>query len=257
MRAEIEVPDLEDFRESVDALGKNRNSTIIKTLYLTASRCNEFLTKISPSDVGRTEALGDLVTWDFEKIVVPNIQYKGKEKVEAITCKPRLGVQPKKDAVPILLLKIPVLKRKKREKEPKKVKPQKFKIVAIPCVMDFEPWCAHLLYWMRDHDGKLFFDLTRQSVFKIIKRELGYHPHHLRRIRVLHLVDYYGLSRKQISLVTGWSMKTGYGVLGQNVSPTVDRYLHSQWKEYIRKLLVPLDVIKRGIITLEQEIAVV
>jgi hypothetical protein len=244
MRRDIEVPDLEDFRESVDALGRNRNSTIIKTLYLTASRCNEFLTKISPSDLGRTEALGKLVICDIKKIIVPNIQYKGKEKIEAITCKPRLGVQPKKDVVPILLLKIPVLKRRKREKEPKQVKRQKFKNVAIPCIMDFEPWCADLLYWIRDHDGKLCFDLTRQSVFKIIKRELGYHPDHLRQIRVSHLVDYYGFPGEQIPLVTGWSMKTGYGILGQKVSPMVNIYLHSQWKEYIRKLLVSLDVIK-------------
>jgi len=89
MSAEIDVPALDEFRASVDALGKTRNSTIIKLLYLTASRCNEFLTKISPSDVGKTEALGQFVTYDITKIIVPNIQYKGKEKVEAITCKPR------------------------------------------------------------------------------------------------------------------------------------------------------------------------
>jgi hypothetical protein len=156
--------------------------------------------------------------------------------------------------VPILLLKIPVLKRGKREQAPKREAPLKFKLIAIPCVMDFEPWCVDLLYWMRDHEGTLWFDLTRQSVFKIIKRELGYYPHHLRSIRVSHLVDNYHFDGEQIALVTGWSMKTGFGVLGQHVSPSVDSYLHNQWKAYIIKLLVPLDVVKRDVIHLGQEI---
>lgn len=241
MRSDIEVPDLKDFRVSVDALGHNRNSTIIKTLYLTASRCNELLTKISPSDIGRTEAFGKLVTHSFKDIIVPNIQYKGKEEIEARTLKPRLGEQPKKDSITTLLLKIPVLQQRKN-KDSEKEKPQKFKLVAIPCVKDFEPWVIDLLEWMSGNQGNLCFDLTRQSVFKIIKRGLGYHPHHLRNIRVSHLVDNYGFTGEQISLVTGWSMKTGYGVLGENVSPMVDIYLHNQWKKYIRKLLVPLDV---------------
>lgn len=99
--------------------------------------------------------------------------------------------------------------------------------------------------------------LTRQSVFKIIKCELGYYPHHLRPIRVSHLVDNYHFEGERISLVTGWSMRTGFGVLGQNVSPRVDSYLHNQWQAYIGKLLVPLDVVKRDGIHLGQELTVV
>jgi len=79
MRSDIEVPDFKDFRERVDALGRNKNSAIIKTLYLTASRCNEFLTKTSPSDEGYTIPLGKFVTCSFPDIVVPNIRYKDKE----------------------------------------------------------------------------------------------------------------------------------------------------------------------------------
>ena len=254
MKAEIEVPDLQDFRNSVDALGKNRNSVIIKTLYLTASRCDEFTTKLCPADVGVTRALGKLVTVDLQKIIVPNIQYKDKEKIEAVD--PRLGKQPPKDLINILLIKIPVLKQRKRKKDPQRETPQKYKIVALPIVRDFEPWVFDLAEYIKEQN-ELCFHLTRQTVLKIVKKELGYHPHHLRHIRVSHLINNYGFTGEQISLVTGWSMRTGFGVIGQNVSGMIDIYLHSQWKTYIRKLLVPLDVVKRNVITLEPEIAVV
>jgi hypothetical protein len=164
MRKEIPVPSVEEFRNSVDSLGKNRNATIIKTLYLTASRCNEFLTKICPSDVGVTRALGDLVTYEVQDLVIPNIQYKEKgaweEYLESEKCKKRYfgRKKPTKDTIRILVLKIPVLKQRNNKKHPEKRKPQKYKVCAIPCVKDFEPWYEDLALWIGDHDDKLCFN---------------------------------------------------------------------------------------------------
>jgi len=262
MRKEIPVPSVEEFRNNVDAIGRNRNSTIIKTLYLTASRCNEFLTKICPSDVGVTRALGKLVTYEVKDFVVPNIQYKEKGAWEAYInselCKKRYfgKKKPTKDMIRILLLKIPVLKQRKSRKNPEKKKPQKFKMCAIPCVKSFEPWYEDLSLWIGEHDDKLCFNLTRQSVLKIVKSALGYHPNHLRHIRVTHLVNNYQFTGEQVSLVTGWTMSRGFGFLGQRVSGRVNIYLHSQWTNYIEKLLIPLDLIKKDIITLNPAVAV-
>ena len=123
-------------------------------------------------------------------------------------------------------------------------------MVAIPCIRSFEPWHEDLALWIDEHGDRLCFDLTRQSVLKIVKRKLGYHPHHLRHIRVTHLVNNYKFTGEQVSLVTGWTMSSSYGFLGQNVSDKVNIYLHSNWDTYIKKLLVPIDEIKQDIITL-------
>jgi len=258
MRKEIPVPSVAEFRKSVDDLGKNRNSLIIKTLYLTASRSNEFLTKLCPSDVGVTRALGKLVTCELKDLVVPNIQYKNKAKyIAELNSKRWFGrSRPSEDLLKILLLKIPVLKQRRNKKEPEKIKPQKFKMVAIPCEPDFEPWTIDLLKWISKHEMKLCFDLTRQSVLKIVKSRLGYHPHHLRHIRVTHLVNNYKFTGEQVSLVTGWTMSRGFGFLGQRVSGRVNIYLHSQWTNYIEKLLIPLDFVKKDMITLNPAVAV-
>lgn len=158
MKELIDVPEVADFRESVDSLGKNRNSILIKTLYLTASRANEFNTNICPSDVGHTRALGELVRWNILKKSYPHIYYKSKEEMEARTSKPRVGKQPKRDIIRILTLKIPVLKQGKNKKHPEIKYPQKFKTLGLPFLNEFEPWCVdivrHLLAISENKDEK-------------------------------------------------------------------------------------------------------
>lgn len=250
MKDLIDVPEVADFRKSVDSLGKNRNSILIKTLYLTASRCNEFNTNICPSDVGKTRALGKLVRWNILKKSYPHIYYKSKEEVEARNSKPRVGKQPKRDIIRILTLKIGVLKQGKNKNHPEIQYPQKFKTLGLPVLNEFEPWCMDIVRYLNDTKERreenygFCFNLTRQGSGSIVKKSLGYHQHHLRHIRYTHLLSNYGFTPAQGSLVTGWSMRSGFHARGQVIPANVDRYSHMRWQTYFRKLLVPLEVVK-------------
>jgi hypothetical protein len=48
----------------------------------------------------------------------------------------------------------------------------------------------------------------------------------------------YGFGATDITQVAGWSLRTGFGAIGEAASPNVDRYLSLQWKQYIDKLFI-------------------
>lgn len=53
-----------------------------------------------------------------------------------------------------------------------------------------------LLKYIKNHQAKLNFDITRQRAFQIVRENLGdyfhtIHPHRLRHFRFTHLVSYY------------------------------------------------------------------
>jgi integrase len=215
-RTMSEVPELGEFRDYIDDLGNNRDTLLIKSLYLTASRCEELLTRACPSDK-TTRALGHLVDHSIYHV-------KTGERDD-----------------PILVFKVPVLKRRSKKEQ------QIFKIIALPCNPEYEPWTLDLLRYITQKNRSLSFDLTRGRVYQIVKAALKgldskAHPHSLRHYRLTHLVLNYNFKDYEVTQIAGWTTRTGFSMLGSSAaaSPNIDIYLHLRWKEYIPKLLVPL-----------------
>lgn len=204
----------------MDHLPSGRDKTLIETLYVTASRVNELCTKSCTSDK-KTKALGRLVTSSIEHFKWKNLDY------------------------PILKVKIPVEKRK--------AKSQVFKNIVLPMrTKDQEPWVEDVAKWIYDRDIRehseahcLCFDLTRNSVYKIVRKNLlpldkDIHPHSIRHYRLTHLFQNYGFDGKDLAAVAGWTLRSGFNLMGEDVSPMVNIYIESQWQKLMPKLLRPL-----------------
>jgi len=69
------IPEFRKFREVVDSIRARRNRTLIKTLYLTAARVSEIVTKTSPWERMHCQ------TKPFGKYMDDSIRDFGKEKV--------------------------------------------------------------------------------------------------------------------------------------------------------------------------------
>ena len=220
--AEGEVPEPKLFRYIVDRIEPLRNRVMTELLYLTASRVSEFVTKQSPTDK-TTKALGSLVGFNLATYKIPN---------------------------DTLLIKIPVLKRRGhvKDKVTGQVRDRLFyKTIAIPSYPIYEPWVVQdILPWVvKKKDRKMGFDLNRMTVLGIIKDEfkpyhLDVHPHSLRHFRLSHLSSYYGFGVMELIQTAGWSYKSGLRSAGLP-SGQLDTYLHANWKDQMKLLLVPLE----------------
>lgn len=209
------VPELHTFRKAVEAIPDPRDRTLIQALYLCAARVSELTTK-----VGRWE-LEHKKTKPYGRFLEPRIEEFNGEKV--------------------LLLKSAIAKRKTKSKRLRQQKQIRlvFKLIALPCSMEYEPWTVKLLEHIRDHKN-INFSLTRSTVYKIVRKRLSsldehIHTHSLRHYRLTHLVEYYGFDSYDLTLFAGWTFQTGV-----RSSAPLDTYLHLDWRKYFPKLLKPL-----------------
>lgn len=201
------VQSVKEFRKTVDKIPDPRDSTLIKAFYLCASRTNELLTRQIPSDLGHTRAVGDLVSCELSS------WGRGKNYVK------------------VLVLTLPVLKRRPKRKGVSVV----YKTVGVPCSNKFEPWAVDILKHIQN-SGSLHFDLTRRRVNQIVHKHLDTPKNVnvknlLRHTRLTHLVSYYGFTAEEVILFAGWSFGSAFRG-GQ-----LDSYLHLDWRKTFPKLL--------------------
>ena len=203
------IPEFRKFREVVDHILPLRNQTLIKTLYLTAARVSEIVTKTPPWERihGQTKPFG--------KYMDDAIRDFGKEKV--------------------FLLKIAQTKRRG------KLKAKDFRMVALPCYPKYEPWTLDLMKY-RVNNKRSSFDLTRQRVGQIVKKELhmldsNVNPNKLRTYRIAHLVEEYGFDQYDLMAYLGMQIKTSPKLTELNI---IDTSPDSAWKRYFPKLLKPI-----------------
>jgi len=210
-----EVPEFSVFRKAVDQIRSKRDSLLIKTLYLTAGRVSELITKVTPWEIEHrmTKPYGVFLEWKLN-------EFKGER---------------------LLLLKMAVAKRRKKKKRKgKTVSVLVYKTIALPTNPKFEPWTVDLLKHIVK-SGNLTFSLTRQRIWQIVKQCLTHldthiHPHSFRHYRISHLVQVYDFNAYNITAYSGWTFKTSFGKMGMG-SGQLDIYLHLSWKNYFPKLL--------------------
>jgi len=219
-----QVPEFKRFRKVVDHISKKRDKVLIETLYLTASRVSEIVTKVGAYDLehGKSKAYGKHLNWQLADFQV------NREKNERV-----------------LLITEAIAKRKlktKRDKERGYIP----KTIALPVMPVYEPFTKDLLEWIRDY-GNLSFNLGRTRVWQIVKTHLRdldpkVKTHSLRRWRLNHLVTEYKFDPYDLAVYAGWSVKHSFGVVGMSVSPHQDAYMHNAWRRYFPKLLKPFKI---------------
>jgi len=69
-------------------------------------------------------------------------------------------------------------------------------------------------------DSEPLFNMTRQHGWNIVKRWLGFNPHHLRHIRNTHLAEYYGFTDQMLVRWNGWQDSRPASVYS-HLSPSV------------------------------------
>ena len=207
------VPEFRKFRKAVDNIRNVRNKTLIITLYLTAARVSEIITKTSPWERihHQTRPFGD-------DLSLRSVKTRGRKKTV------------------ILLITLALTKRRKNSKL------EKFRVVALPGKLEYEPWLFDLLKHHRDNNRRLSFDLTRQRVGQIVKKELRMldptvSPNKLRTYRIAHLVRKYGFDQIDLMAYLGMQMKTSRELTELNI---IDTSHDSAWKRYFPKLLKPI-----------------
>lgn len=180
-------------------------------LYLTAARVSDVITKTSPweREHHQTRPFGTNLSFGTGR-------FTGRKKFD------------------ILLINVPLAKRRGSPKR------ENFRVVALPCKLDYEPWTLNLAKHIREN-GRLSFDLTRQRVAQIVKKELGtfgltVSPDKLRTYRISHLVKEYGFDQIDLMAYLGIPMKPSRELANLDMP---DTSLDLSWKRYFQKLLKP------------------
>lgn len=254
------IPELKDFRLYVDNLKcPTKEQVFIKTLYLTGARASELLTKTTPYQRkhNKSKPYGSLLRMELKDYRTSRAD---EEVTKLLLLKLAVAKQTKKKKMVPRFFKDGYLAHQEGEQsqadpsepvEAYSVQTQKvrMKVVPIPCSNDYEPWCIDLLRWINDRkksNGTLAFGFTEMTAQNIVKRNLskldaGIHPRLLSRYRIIHLIRNYGFSKYQIAAFTGWSLSSMFRSMGISVSSNMDLYGHSQWRDFVDKLLVPLE----------------
>jgi len=265
----IQAVDMIKLRSHISSIPYPRDATLLKALYLTACREVELLTEAAPYDLlhGKTKPYGIYLKFgiqDYE--ILPTMKDKGTEteKVLLITMAVAKRLKGKKKAkaqaeaetlTPQEIANhLPEAWQAQYLKDPQSIDPilikaflgqLTFKLIALPCSPKYEPWTIDLLKYISKH-GTISFDLTRQRVWQIYRQHLApFLPpkskkslrNPLRHWRISHLLEYYNFDPVEVTIYSGWTFKTTFGMMGVPASPNIDIYAHLQWKKYFPKLL--------------------
>jgi len=254
---EIKVPSMQEFRGFVDQQSqywRKRDEIYVKLSYLLASRASELLCKVTPYMLqhNMTKPYGKLLQYD----VASYKKFDGKT-VRILLVKSAVAKKHKtqRKAEPLSSNELSgqaVQTEESNSETSPQVSPQvqkvKMKIVPIVCDPDAEPWCVDILKWIQFRKGipnALSFDMCEMTAQNIVKKTLSQlnpkiHPHLLRHYRVTHLRKNYRFDPYELSAFTGWSIQSSFAQKGQITSSMVDRYVHTDWTEYVEKLLIPI-----------------
>lgn len=253
--------DFAKFRVMVDVIPKPKDRVLIQALYLLAARASELCCKTIPSELkhGGSKPYGL-----FSKYGFADFEIKQNEVEKALICTTAVAKRGKRkkadrqasvglsDPAKIAEL-LPSGLRADYEKDPASVDPllvqafsQKmiYKAVALPTSTKYEPWTRDILLYISKR-GALNFPICRHTALAIVKRHLfplgkNVHAHTLRHWRLTHLAEIYGFDGYELSLVAGWSFRTGFSMMGMAASSNLDTYLHLTWRKSFSKLLKPL-----------------
>ena len=137
--------------------------------------------------------------------------------------------------VKVFLLKIALAKRRGKPKV------KDFRVAALPCKLEYEPWTRDLLKHIAKNK-KPSFDLTRQRVGQIVKEELhmldsNINPNKLRTYRIAHLVEEYGFDQYDLMAYLGMQIRTSPKLTELDI---IDTSPDLAWRRYFPKLLKPI-----------------
>jgi len=268
------------FRNAVDRIKKERDSALVKTLYLLAARNSEVLTKTNPLELlnNKTKSYGNFMKIKFANyevaprtpdkeplmqkvmVITTAVAKRGKRLKQPKEEEEQTTPELKKEEVIEALTKYGETKLLDKwqagevEIDPLLIKvllgKVALKIVALPCSNVYEPWVMDLLEWIRKTKKMtLSFDLTRSRVLQILREHLSEilgkpdkkNPRNpLRHYRISHLIEYYGLDAYQLTSYVGWKIGSTFSAMGIAASPNIDAYAHLRWRLYFPKLLKPL-----------------
>jgi hypothetical protein len=139
----------------------------------------------------------------------------------------------------------------KQRKDKKTGKPKTYwKMIALPVMPAYEPWTYDLLKYLTQ-TGSFGLDLSRKWVSQIIRDYLKpldfdrsfLNP--LRYFRLTHLRTNYNFQPNDLAAISGHNLTYHFGVIGRVMNSTLEFYLHQQWRNYLPKLLKPLEDIYR------------
>jgi len=255
------------FRNAVEHILHPETQNLVKTMYLLASRVSEIVTKTSRCEIlnNKTKPLGSFLDYEFqdfrlsdkrtEKILLVTAAVAKRTKVSRKAKKQAKKMEePKPEEVEAALSKYGLNKMlQDYQKGELKVDPLvvahllgqiHFKQIALPCDPKYEPWTLDLVKRIT-MKGTLSFNFVRKTAHERIKWEfarqgLNVHPHTLRHWRISHLMQNYGFEPYDVSLYSGWSIKSTFNQMGMQASSNIDLYAHLSWSKYFPKLLIPI-----------------
>jgi len=254
------------FRNAVEHILDPETQALAKTLYLLAARVSEILTKSTRTEIlkNQSKPLGSFLNYEFQDFRQDKIQEKvllvtaGVAKRTKVSGKARKQAkkmdEPNPEEVEKAFSKYGLTRLLEDYKKGEiKANPLvvahllgqiHFKQIALPCDPKYEPWTLDLvkrITWK----GTLSFNFVRQTAYLRIRDEFrrqGYdvHPHTLRHWRLSHLMQNYGFEPYDISIYSGWSIRSTFNQMGMQASSNIDIYAHLTWNKYFPKLLIPI-----------------
>ena len=281
---EFRTVSVKRFREEVDAIDDDFARILVKIGYLTAGRASELCTKTVPWELlnRASRPYGLFMKYQFQDFEMspredPTLRNRIVEKAFIITMATakrgkRIGKERQQgvtleisdEEIKQALLRynmnklLEEWKKGEVEIDPLLVHALLgrlvFRTIALPTSPRFEPWTFDLLAYMTKNKYKLTFDHTRQYFTQTFRRALKdllppksprTSKNLLRHYRLSHLLNYYQFDAIQLSNYSGWTIKTAMGKQGMTVSGSIDFYLHQAWRQYFRKLLIPIDQLTR------------
>jgi len=280
---QVYVPEVKVFRDYIDhQVWKKKEEILIKLLYLLGARASEVITKVTPFMTAHhmSRPYGQLLKYGFASykkpdgketkiLLVKSAIAKRLKKKKDLQGKSETSKELQEETIKAAaeqiidnrllpaaelqnLVPIPNIVAQPRETDnPVEIVRPPMKYVPIVCDPRAEPWCIDILKWIQAYKARedaLRFDCCEMTVQNIVKKNLRQldpkiHPHLLRHYRITHLIKAYDFTPYQITAFTGWSMKSTFQQMGVQASSNIDIYAHLQWKDYIDKLLVPLEEI--------------
>ncbi len=157
--------------------------------------------------------------------------------------------KPNEDNIPTILFNVKTSKRGGLSRT-----------AAYPVDPSYEPWAGELRDYFKEFSpSQSVFDFTRQKLYvqarkaftgltypieeyirlidetelKIEAHSRNMGTHAIRHLRAVDLMQFYGFSVQELSVIGGWTLG---GMTGAAVS--ISRYAHLNWQSYFKKLLI-------------------